>query len=204
MSVASASLPVIGKRLEPLGAATAMGIWGYRHVPGFRVSTARAWLSTGHGDDSQAGPRCDERRHRGRAARHRARRGSRDRVACARADPAGVEDAAAPAQRAPGLGALRRPPVTVAGRVAPQGTARRTGAGDDLRSRRRLDPRRPAAAGLRADVASGRAGLGVSVGRTTGCRRTTAGRSTSPTSRPRSRGRAPTSTGSAATAISLR
>ncbi len=35
MSVASASLPVIGKRLEPLGAATAMGVWGYRHAPDF-------------------------------------------------------------------------------------------------------------------------------------------------------------------------
>jgi len=35
MSVASASLPIIGKHLEPLGAATAMGIWGYKHVPDF-------------------------------------------------------------------------------------------------------------------------------------------------------------------------
>ena len=42
MSVASASLPIIGKHLEPLGAATAMGIWGYRHVPGFFASTARS------------------------------------------------------------------------------------------------------------------------------------------------------------------
>lgn len=41
MSVASASLPVIGKRLEPLGAATAMGIWGYRHAPDFVAATAR-------------------------------------------------------------------------------------------------------------------------------------------------------------------
>src|SRR3954466_8000807 len=35
MSVASASLPIIGKHLEPLGAATAMGIWGYKHVSDF-------------------------------------------------------------------------------------------------------------------------------------------------------------------------
>ena len=42
MSVASASLPVIGKRLEPLGAATAMGIWGYRHAPDFFAATARS------------------------------------------------------------------------------------------------------------------------------------------------------------------
>ena len=55
MSVASASLPVIGKRLEPLGAATAMGIWGYRHAPDFVSSTARAWLSTGHGEIRKQG-----------------------------------------------------------------------------------------------------------------------------------------------------
>ena len=42
MSVASASLPLIGKRLEPLGAATAMGIWGYKHVPDFFSNTARS------------------------------------------------------------------------------------------------------------------------------------------------------------------
>ena len=48
MSVASASLPVIGKRLEPLGAATAMGIWGYRHVPDFLGATARSWFSPGN------------------------------------------------------------------------------------------------------------------------------------------------------------
>lgn len=42
MSVASASLPVIGKRLEPLGAATAMGIWGYKHVPDFFSYSARS------------------------------------------------------------------------------------------------------------------------------------------------------------------
>ena len=41
MSVASASLPIIGKHLEPLGAATAMGIWGYRHVPEFFSNNAQ-------------------------------------------------------------------------------------------------------------------------------------------------------------------
>jgi acetyl esterase/lipase len=35
MSVASTSLPVIGKHLEPLGGATAMSIWGVRHLPDF-------------------------------------------------------------------------------------------------------------------------------------------------------------------------
>ena len=50
MSVASASLPVIGKHLEPLGAATAMGIWGYRHMPDFLGATARSWLSPGNAE----------------------------------------------------------------------------------------------------------------------------------------------------------
>jgi acetyl esterase/lipase len=45
MSVASASLPVIGKRLEPLGAVAAMGVWGYRHMPDFLGATVRSWLS---------------------------------------------------------------------------------------------------------------------------------------------------------------
>jgi len=36
---------VIGRHLEPLGAATAMSVWGYRHLPDFMNSTARSWLS---------------------------------------------------------------------------------------------------------------------------------------------------------------
>ena len=50
MSVASASLPVIGKHLEPLGAATAMGIWGYRHMPDFVGATARSWFEPGNAE----------------------------------------------------------------------------------------------------------------------------------------------------------
>ena len=50
MSVASASLPVIGKHLEPLGAATAMGIWGYRHMPEFLGATARSWFEPGNAE----------------------------------------------------------------------------------------------------------------------------------------------------------
>src|SRR3954447_3511924 len=50
MSVASASLPVIGKHLEPLGAATAMGIWGYRHVPDFLGATARSCCEPRNGE----------------------------------------------------------------------------------------------------------------------------------------------------------
>ncbi|MGE0215113.1 alpha/beta hydrolase fold domain-containing protein [Mycolicibacterium sp.] len=44
-SVASASLPVIGKQLEPLGVLTAMSIWGSRHAPDFLAATARALLN---------------------------------------------------------------------------------------------------------------------------------------------------------------
>ena len=50
MSVASASLPVIGKHLEPLGAATAMGVWGYRHLPDFLGATAKSWFSPGNAE----------------------------------------------------------------------------------------------------------------------------------------------------------
>lgn len=50
MSVASASLPVIGKHLEPLGAATAMSVWGYRHLPDFLNATAKSWLSPGNAE----------------------------------------------------------------------------------------------------------------------------------------------------------
>jgi acetyl esterase/lipase len=54
MSVASASLPVIGKHLEPLGAATAMSIWGYRHLPDFLGATAKSWLSPGNAEQRRA------------------------------------------------------------------------------------------------------------------------------------------------------
>jgi len=50
MSVASASLPFIGKRLEPLGAATALGMWGYRHIPHFVAASARSRRSS---DDAE-------------------------------------------------------------------------------------------------------------------------------------------------------
>jgi acetyl esterase/lipase len=55
LSVASASLPVIGKRLEPLGAATAMGIWGYRHAPDFFSATKRSWLTPGQAEVRKQG-----------------------------------------------------------------------------------------------------------------------------------------------------
>jgi acetyl esterase/lipase len=42
LATATASLPVVGRFLRPLGAATAMGVWGYRHLPGLAVASARA------------------------------------------------------------------------------------------------------------------------------------------------------------------
>jgi acetyl esterase/lipase len=39
MSEFYATLPLVGRHLEPLGAITAMGAWGYRHAPDF-ISTA--------------------------------------------------------------------------------------------------------------------------------------------------------------------
>ncbi|MBO0864098.1 MAG: alpha/beta hydrolase [Mycobacterium sp.] len=50
LSVASTSLPVVGKHLEPLGGATAMGVWGCRHMPDFFSSTAKSWLTPGIGE----------------------------------------------------------------------------------------------------------------------------------------------------------
>jgi acetyl esterase/lipase len=54
MSVASASLPVIGKHLEPLGAATAMGVWGYRHLPDFVNATAKSRLGSDNAEVRRA------------------------------------------------------------------------------------------------------------------------------------------------------
>jgi len=47
LSDAMASLPVVGRHLEPLGGVTAMGVWGYRQVPGFVSASAKAWLTPG-------------------------------------------------------------------------------------------------------------------------------------------------------------
>ena len=49
LSVASASLPVVGKSLEPLGGVTAMGVWGARHMPRILSSTAKSWFTPGIG-----------------------------------------------------------------------------------------------------------------------------------------------------------
>lgn len=47
LSVASASLPVIGKQLEPLGGLAAMGVWGFRHMPDFVINSAKSWFEPG-------------------------------------------------------------------------------------------------------------------------------------------------------------
>lgn len=49
LSVASASLPVIGKQLEPLGGLAAMGVWGFRHMPDFVTNSAKSWFAPGNG-----------------------------------------------------------------------------------------------------------------------------------------------------------
>lgn len=47
LAAASASLPVVGRHLEPLGGYTAMGIWGCRHAPELLTSTMKSWLRPG-------------------------------------------------------------------------------------------------------------------------------------------------------------
>jgi acetyl esterase/lipase len=47
MSVASTSLPVIGKHLEPLGGVTAMSIWGVRHMPDFLGAAVKNMFTPG-------------------------------------------------------------------------------------------------------------------------------------------------------------
>ncbi len=53
MSVASASLPVIGKHLEPLGALAAMGVWGYRQMPELLSASAKSWFEPGNDEVRQ-------------------------------------------------------------------------------------------------------------------------------------------------------
>jgi acetyl esterase/lipase len=58
LSVATASLPVVGRRLEPLGSLTAMGVWGYRHMPEFLSAAAKSRLRP-RGDDTRQAD-CDK------------------------------------------------------------------------------------------------------------------------------------------------
>lgn len=50
LSVAGASLPVVGKHLEPLGGLTAMGVWGARHAPEAISAATKDWFTPGIND----------------------------------------------------------------------------------------------------------------------------------------------------------
>ncbi|KDF00156.1 esterase [Mycolicibacterium aromaticivorans JS19b1 = JCM 16368] len=45
MSMASAQLPVVGKHLEPLGALSAMSVWGAKQMPELLGAAAKSWLA---------------------------------------------------------------------------------------------------------------------------------------------------------------
>ena len=127
MSVASASLPVVGKHLEPLGGYDRDGRLG---LP------ARAGLLV-RGDEVVAHARLV--RASGRAERDQTQFVSEAALrgvvpaedldiewpAPERTAPV-LQGARSTAARAPHLGALRRPPVAAARRVAPRRSARRT------------------------------------------------------------------------------
>lgn len=92
LSQASASLPVIGKHLEPLGGAAAMGVWGYRQLPEFVATAAKTWLTPGGGE---------RRRHERGQTRLCAHTALRDMVSAADLDTAWPEpDRTPPALRA--------------------------------------------------------------------------------------------------------
>lgn len=50
LSVAGASLPVVGKHLEPLAGITAMGVWGARHAPEAISAATKDWFTPGIND----------------------------------------------------------------------------------------------------------------------------------------------------------
>ncbi len=53
LSEAGASLPMVGKHLEPLGGMTAMGIWGARLAPEFVAAAAKRDRSIQGTDDER-------------------------------------------------------------------------------------------------------------------------------------------------------
>lgn len=50
LSAVGASLPMVGRHLEPLGGVTAMGVWGARHAPEAFSALKRDWLTPGIND----------------------------------------------------------------------------------------------------------------------------------------------------------
>jgi acetyl esterase/lipase len=54
LSDALASLPVVGRHLEPLGGLTAMGVWGYRQLPEFVAASKQSRPAPRAGENRQA------------------------------------------------------------------------------------------------------------------------------------------------------
>ena len=50
LSTAGASLPIVGKHLEPLGTITAMSVWGARHAPDLVSAMTKEWFKPGIND----------------------------------------------------------------------------------------------------------------------------------------------------------
>jgi acetyl esterase/lipase len=57
-SVAGASLPVVGKHLEPLGGVTAMGVWGARMAPEALSALKRDWRKAGLEEERRRDREC--------------------------------------------------------------------------------------------------------------------------------------------------
>jgi acetyl esterase/lipase len=125
MSVASASLPVIGKHLEPLGAATAMGVWGYRHLPDFLGATAKSLVSPGNAELKRQERDSTNSVAEAAARRRGARQGPGDRMASAGTHAAAVRGCASTVRSVYRTSVVRPPPSQLLD-VAPRGSACRT------------------------------------------------------------------------------
>lgn len=58
LSVAGASLPVVGKHLEPLGGVTAMGVWGARLAPEAIAALKKDWRKRGGSEERRRDREC--------------------------------------------------------------------------------------------------------------------------------------------------
>ena len=77
LSVAGASLPVVGKHLEPLGGVTAMGVWGARQAPEAFSALKKGWLTPGINDARRRDRESRLQRGWGRARQSRAQPAAR-------------------------------------------------------------------------------------------------------------------------------
>ena len=91
------SLPVVGPWLRPLGVASVLGAWGYRHLPGLALASARSLGPAALLRSAQVHP-CDIRGARGGTAL-RGSRGGHPVPAAARAHPVRPATAAVLHQR---------------------------------------------------------------------------------------------------------